>query len=76
MSCPCGKCHCEICGNPMTEVDPDSRDELIEVYEIALKETMGWLMRVFENPDHDLVRYIKNTLAQGAEIKKLFKQGE
>lgn len=49
---------------------PDPRDELIEKYEDALKNIKGWLMRVFENPDHDMVRYIKTDLDLGAEIKK------
>lgn len=31
-------------------------------------------MRVFENPNHDLVRYIKTALAQAEEIKKKIKK--
>lgn len=68
MSCPCGKCHCYICGNPMTKVEPDPRDELIRLYESVLHAIGDGEVAGFDI--YWAAEQAGEALAQGAEIKK------
>lgn len=65
-ACPCGKCHCEVCGNQMNKFEPITQDEILEQSKLNHPRDETY-------PDD----HIRETFVEGAKwaISELKKRG-